>query len=105
MNIVLHLLSPPTILADMTLAPFILSGAILGAIACTIVLATEAIVFKRLGWTWEKAFVDAFLLNLISTVAGCFIYPIMVFLVTLLLDNIKLSESSEDTIFFQLLGL
>jgi hypothetical protein len=78
------LFSAPIYLADMNLSGlFFLGGiaAVMGVMAFALVIAIEAIVFQRFGWNWGTAFMNAFQLNLISTIAGCVLYPIAAWLI------------------------
>jgi hypothetical protein len=78
------LFSAPIYLADMNISGFFWLGgiaAVLGVVVLVLVIVTEAIVFQRFGWNWGAAFMDAFQLNVISTIAGCVLYPIAAWLI------------------------
>jgi hypothetical protein len=64
-----------------------------------IVVFIEAIVLYRLGWTWGRSFIDALLLNLASTVAGCFLYPALATGIFMLMNNLKGSAPIPTIVF------
>jgi hypothetical protein len=105
MNDSLQLFSPPLLLADMTLVPFIIIGGLVALIASSGVVIIEAIVFYRRGWTWGKACLDSFLLNLASTVAGYMLYPIVGGVIIVLTENIKVAPQIELILTWLLWGI
>jgi hypothetical protein len=105
MNHLWQLFSPPMLLADMSLVPFIIIGGAVAIIASLGVVIIEAIVFYRRGWTWGKAFLDSFLLNLASTVAGYAIYPIVGGVIIVLTENIKVAPQLELILTWLLWGI
>jgi hypothetical protein len=105
MNHLWQLFSPPMLLADMSLVPFIIVGGAVAIIASSGVLIIEAIVFYRCGWTWGKAFLDSFVLNLASTVAGYVLYPIVGGVIIVLTENIKVAPEIEIILTWLLWGI
>jgi hypothetical protein len=95
MNHLWQLFSPPMLLADMSLAPLIIIGGLVAIFSSLGVVIIEAIVFYRCGWTWGKAFLDSFLINLASTVAGYMLYPIVGAAIVILTQNIKVAPQIE----------
>ncbi len=90
MNDLWQLFSSPLLLADMGLAPVLMFGGLVAVVSSLGVVIIEAIVFYRCGWTWGKAFLDAVLLNLASTIAGCVIYPLVLRVIVGLIENTKI---------------
>ncbi len=70
-----------------------------------IVVFIEAIVFYRLGWTWGRSFIDASILNLASTVAGCFLYPALAAGIVMLMTTLNGSDSIRSIVFYVASGV
>ena len=100
-----QLFSPPLLLADMTLAPFIIAGGLVAIIVSLGVVIIEAIVFYRCGWVWKKALLDAVLLNLASTIAGYIIYPLVGGIIVVLIYYIKTPPEIEQILNYLLWGI
>jgi hypothetical protein len=105
MNDLWQLFSPPLLLADVALAEVIMFGGLVAIIPSLGVVIIEAIVFYRCGWTWGKAFLDAILLNLISTIAGLVVYPLLINVIAVLSNNIKISPAIDRMLTYFLWGI
>ncbi|WP_310481018.1 hypothetical protein [Chamaesiphon sp. VAR_48_metabat_403] len=105
MNHLWQLFLPPILLADMSLVPILIVGGAVAIFSSLGVLTIEAIVFYRGGWTWGKAFLDSFLLNLASTVAGYVLYPIVGGVIIVLTENIKVAAQIEQILGYLLWGI